>query len=80
MNALKLLVTVALLATLVACGSDKKEPEPSAIEQAGREAGQAAAKELHEPIDKAKQVQEQMNQQAEKLDEQVDEQSSADKP
>lgn len=80
MNAMKLLLSTAALIALVACGSDKKEPEPTAIEQAGREAGQAAAKELHEPIDKAKQVQEQMNQQAKKLDEQVDEQTGDDQP
>lgn len=71
-------VWVAAL-VLTAC-SDDKPHEPSAIEQAGHEAGQAAAKELHEPIDKAKALQDTVNEQAKALDEQIDEQSSNDAP
>ena len=69
-NMIFALICVSLLS---ACAEPDKDKQ-SAIEKAGHEAGQAAAKELHEPIDKAKELQDEMNNRAEELDQQVDEQ------
>lgn len=68
-------VALMLTVCLTACGKDEA-PEPSAIEEAGKELGQAVSRDLKEEIDQAKAVEQQMQQNAENLDKQIEEQTS----
>lgn len=72
-----LAVTVLSLA-LAACSKKEEEHEPSAIEQAGQELGHAAAQDLKEEINQAKDVGDQVQQAAENLDKQIDEQTTSE--
>lgn len=73
-----LLVRATLLAALStvlpACADKEEEHEPSAVEAAGKELGQAVSRDLKEEIDQAKALEKQMQQDAENLDRQIDQQ------
>lgn len=64
-----------VLSLLVACGSDEQAPEPSAVEAAGKELGQAVSRDLKEEIEQAEAVQAQAQQAAENLDKQIEQQA-----
>ncbi|NQD37810.1 hypothetical protein HPT27_12305 [Permianibacter sp. IMCC34836] len=74
----KTILAVAVLSLVLAACSKKEEHEPSAIEQAGQELGHAAAQDLKEEINQAKDVGEQAQQAAENLDKQIDEQTTTE--
>ena len=69
------IAALMLSTVLAACGKDEA-PEPSAIEEAGKELGQAVSRDLKEEIDQAKAVEQQLQQSAENLDKQIEEQTS----
>ena len=68
--------TLSLVVLLASCG-EEKPPEPSAVEAAGKELGQAVSRDLKEELEQAQAVQQQAQQAAEQLDKQIDEQTES---
>lgn len=77
MKATVLLPMWLSLAVLLAGCAEEKPPEPSAVEAAGKELGQAVSRDLKEELEQAQAVQQQAQQAAEQLDNQIDEQTES---
>lgn len=61
---------------LTGCSKEEEAPEPSAVEEAGKELGQAVTRDLKEEIEQAEAVEAQAQQAAENLDKKIEEQTS----
>lgn len=70
----KVTLLAVLCAVLPACADKDDEHEPSAVEAAGKELGQAVSRDLKEEIDQAKALEKQLQQDAENLDRQIEQQ------
>lgn len=73
--AILLISSLSLLSGLSGCADDTP-PEPSAVEAAGKELGQAVSRDLKEELEQAKAIEQQAQQAAENLDKQIEEQSA----
>ena len=70
------MVGLSLAVLLAGCG-EETPPEPSAVEAAGKELGQAVSRDLKDELEQAQAVQQQAQQAAEQLDKQIDEQTES---